>query len=124
MLVEISSARTKDGDRDRRWFTCHVFDLYTWETAAGSVEKFQICYKGRISATPGDGAEEDILTWDLEFGFRFDHIEAERGFSTPILRETGTFDVSEIKYEFEYRASGIDDETLNFVASKISTLPT
>jgi hypothetical protein len=48
----------------RRWFHDEYFDLFVWQTAAGEVLSFQLCY--------GAAASEQALVWNRESGFFHD----------------------------------------------------
>lgn len=52
----------------RRWFHDERFDLFVWQTAAGEVVSFQLCY--------GTAASEQALVWNCETGFFHDGADA------------------------------------------------
>ena len=48
----------------RRWFHDDYFDLFVWQTAAGELVQFQLCY--------GIDSSEQALVWHKQEGFYVD----------------------------------------------------
>jgi len=63
MLKEILGV-TDDPPAKRRWFHDEYFDLFVWQSDAGEVTLFQLCY--------GPDASERALVWDKARGFFHD----------------------------------------------------
>ena len=64
----------------RRWFHDETFDLFVWQTAAGEIVSFQLCY--------GAAASEQALVWNRETGFFHDGADppGAEGASEPLLK--------------------------------------
>jgi hypothetical protein len=73
MLREISDVRQIPGDPRRRWFSDDAFDLIVWESRAGGIAGFQLCYD--------NGGDQRALTWAPEAGLR--HCAVDTGESRP-----------------------------------------
>jgi hypothetical protein len=56
------SGQRQEDRLDRRWFSCEVFDLYTWNNSDDDLVKFQICEKPRYSISPTEAPKEKVLT--------------------------------------------------------------
>ena len=121
MLKEIGKAASDGEDVFRRWFTCGLFDLYLWQIPGCDMHKFQICYKGRANPNPAE-IYEDVLTWEVAVGFKFQRVNIERRPSTPLVQEVQPFDISEIRYEFGHGRQGLSDPVLDMIEEKLSAL--
>src|SRR6185295_8584955 len=70
MMREIEGV-TEEPRMRRRWFHDEYFDLFVWETDAGDVMLFQLCY--------GTGRNEQALVWHRDAGLFHDGTEALSG---------------------------------------------
>ena len=52
----------------RRWFHDDYFDLFVWQSGAGELVQFQLCY--------GIDSSEQALVWHKHSGFFLDGVEA------------------------------------------------
>ena len=68
MLSEIENVKQYEADQHRRWFHDEYFDLYTWETFAGKLLGFQLCYD--------KNGKQRALRWSPEAGFAHEGIDA------------------------------------------------
>jgi len=64
MLREIEGVRQDEPGRARRWFHDDHFDLFVWQSPAGEVLMFQLCYGGPSS--------DRALVWREDLGFFHD----------------------------------------------------
>jgi len=69
---------TEEPPTRRRWFHDEYFDLFVWQTGAGEVVSFQLCY--------GVNPNEQALVWNKESGYFRDGVEppAQQG-ADPML---------------------------------------
>ena len=68
MLHEIVGLADEPPAR-RRWFHDDYFDLFVWQTAAGEVVHFELCY--------GIHGSEQALVWHRQMGFFHDGADSD-----------------------------------------------
>ncbi len=78
VLREYQNVRQEPGRR-RRWLEGEELELIVWETPAGAIEGFQLCYVAR------DGGGR-ALTWRADEGFF--HASIDEGDSSPLKNQT------------------------------------
>jgi hypothetical protein len=66
---EIEHVRQDNPAVKRRWFQDDFFDLWTWQSGAGEIVAFQLCYDKR--------SDVRALSWRLDHGF--DHLRVQTG---------------------------------------------
>jgi hypothetical protein len=117
LLREVSSVRQIPGEPQRRWFTSHTMDLFTWADGAGSTVAFQLTYD--------KGGKERALTWRLAQGFTHDEVDdgenssSSRYKETPLLRTDGQPDIGRIRHLLATYGTEIPPEILSFLIAKI-----
>lgn len=115
VLKEYQNVRQEPGRR-RRWFEGEDLELIVWETPAGGVEGFQLCYAAR------DGAGR-ALTWRAGEGFV--HARVDEGDASPLKNETpilvadGAVPWTELTRQFRLAAAKIDRPLRELVLSRL-----
>jgi hypothetical protein len=66
MMQEILGVTDEPGVH-RRWFHDDYFDLFVWQSGAGELVQFQLCY--------GIDSSEQALVWHKRSGFFLDGVE-------------------------------------------------
>ncbi len=96
-LREITKVKQSDVGLNRRWFTCAHMDVYVWQTDAGDIEAFEICYD--------KAQDEHAFRWSREFGIAHHRIDSGEATpfesNTPIAVPNGTFNRVEIGLKFQ-----------------------
>lgn len=67
MMQEILGVTDEPGVH-RRWFHDDYFDLFVWQSGAGELVQFQLCY--------GIDSSEQALVWHKDSGFYLDGTKA------------------------------------------------
>jgi len=115
MLREIPALRQDNPRLRRRWFQDEFFDLYTWQTTAGTLVRFQLCYDVR--------GRERALTWSKEQGFSHNKVESGDEFAgqpmTPLLVATGKFPHRLVRVRFQRAAAALDAATRDCILGKM-----
>ena len=115
MLREIRSVRQDNPGLTRRWYQDEFFDLYTWQTPAGKLAGFQLCYD-----LP---RRERALTWNQKRGFSHNKVDGG-GFSgrtrgTPLLVADVPFPHRLVRSRFIKHAATIDAATREAIIDKM-----
>ena len=115
MLSEIENVKQYDADQHRRWFHDEYFDLYTWETFAGKLLGFQLCYDKH--------GKQRALRWSPEAGFAHEGIDAPedkpgRSMSAIFVAD-GAFDPDGTGAIFESAAIALPENVKEFVMGRI-----
>ncbi|MCY7388489.1 MAG: hypothetical protein LH481_10565 [Burkholderiales bacterium] len=115
MLNEIKDVTQYETDKHRRWFHDDFFDLYTWETADGTLQSFQLCY-----AKLG---KERALRWSPEAGYSHEGVDAPedkpgRSMSALFVAD-GVFDADKVGTIFENAALEMPEKFRSFVLDRI-----
>jgi hypothetical protein len=74
MMQEILGVTDEPGVH-RRWFHDDYFDLFVWQSGAGELVQFQLCY--------GIDSSEQALVWHKESGFYLDGTKASGSAKAP-----------------------------------------
>jgi hypothetical protein len=115
MLREILALRQDNPRLRRRWFQDEFFDLYTWQTALGTLVRFQLCYDVR--------GRERALTWSKERGFSHNKVDSGDEFAgqpmTPLLVAAGKFPHRVVRTRFLREAGPLDHAIRDFVLDKM-----
>ena len=119
MLVEIKEGKQYPGEGFRRWFHDQNFDLYSWSTGDGAIQRFELCYK--------KGKKEYSFSWSEAQGYSHSLIddgenEPLQYKSVPIWTEDGQFDGTTIAQQLWTAGQTIDPGILQFVYEKIRGL--
>ena len=115
MLREITRIQQRDPDRRRRWFQDGYFDLFLWQTAAGTIDALQLCYDIR--------RRERALLWSEAQGFFHDGVDT--GEDSPLADRSpqfvrdGAFQWSEVRARFREAAGDVPAAIREFVLGKI-----
>jgi hypothetical protein len=115
MLKEIAAVRQDDSDLRRRWFRSDYFDLFVWESAAGEIVHFQLCYDRE--------ANERALVWKQGRGFFHDGVDT--GETLPVLNQSpvfvsdGSFAARPVRQLFEREAAGLPTPIASFISAKL-----
>ena len=107
MLREIQAVRQDNPGLRRRWYQDDFFDLYTWQSPAGALVSFQLCYDVR--------GQERAITWHREHGFSHNKIDGgDVGpitNMTPILVADGRFPHRLVRERFVKHGASLDAAT-------------
>jgi hypothetical protein len=119
MLSEIKDVTQYESGKHRRWFHDEYFDLYTWESYAGDLQGFQLCY-----AKMG---KERALRWSPENGYRHEGVDAPedkpgRAMSALFVAD-GIFDFDQVGEKFANAAMDIPPNVREFVLQRIRGYP-
>ncbi len=116
VLREYQNVRQEPGRR-RRWFEGEELELIVWETTAGGIEGFQLCYVAR------DGAGR-ALTWRAGEGFV--HARVDEGDTspfkneTPVLRPDGAVPWAELAALFRNAGAALDTPLRELVLARLA----
>ncbi|MGE0387182.1 MAG: hypothetical protein AB7Q97_20860 [Gammaproteobacteria bacterium] len=100
----------------RRWFTDPVMDLYVWEGAGGTVERFQLCCRL--------GTVEQAIEWDCGAGYRVSSVDdGEPGGGTykqtPLLAVGGSFAKRAVQALFAGASRELAPALTEFIAARL-----
>jgi hypothetical protein len=115
MLREITRIQQQDPNRRRRWFQDGYFDLFLWQTAAGTFDAMQLCYDTQ--------RRERALVWSEAEGFFHDGVdtgdESPLADRSPVFVRDGAFQWSDVRTHFREAAGDLPAEVREFVLGKI-----
>jgi hypothetical protein len=115
MLREISRVK-QEGPNRRRWFRDDWMDLFTWQTADGTVTAFQLCYD--LSG------KERALVWNARSGYSHDKVDGGEAVPnsnrSPILRPDGVFPAALVLQQFDVRAEAIEPALRDALRARIT----
>ncbi len=115
MLIEIPNVKQYEPDRHRRWFQNAFFDLYVWNSHAGELLGFQLCYE--------KGGDQRALRYSGELGYQHEGVdqpEDKPGRSvSAIFVANGALDAGALGARFAQDAIQIPASIRDFVIEKL-----
>lgn len=115
MLEEVAHVTQYEPGKYRRWFHDDFFDLYTWETPAGEMIGFQLCY--------AKDDKQRALRWSAKGGYRHEGVDQPEDkpgrAASAIFVADGIFDPSGIGGRFGAEATSLPPKIKNFIGEKI-----
>jgi hypothetical protein len=113
MMKEILGV-TDEPRTQRRWFHDEYFDLFVWQTSAGEITLFQLCY--------GIDSSERALVWHQHGGFFHDGLHSARSSEQVLgarLHPDTPLDADPIVARFEGAASTLPEDVREFVSARL-----
>lgn len=115
MLREIKRIQQADPARRRRWFQDGYFDLFLWQSAAGTFDAMQLCYDIK--------RRERALLWSEAQGYFHDGVDT--GEDSPLADRSpqfvpdGAFQWSDVRTRFREASGDLPAEIREFVLGRI-----
>jgi hypothetical protein len=113
MMKEILGV-TDEPRTQRRWFHDDFFDLFVWQTGAGEITLFQLCY--------GIDSSERALVWHQYGGFFHDGLHSARSSAQVLgagLHADTPLDADPIAARFEAAANTLPEDIRDFVRARL-----